>query len=112
MMRIKGIAVTLYNKEKVGTDELRRPIYEEKPEVVENVLVSPVTAEDVVNEFNLTGKHAVYELAIPKDDEHVWTDRKISFFGQDWRTFGPVTRGIEANIPGDWNAKVKVEKYE
>ena len=26
MMRIKGIAVTLYNKEKVGTDELRRPI--------------------------------------------------------------------------------------
>lgn len=111
-MKIKGITVTLWDKVKTGVDELRQPIYEEIAEEVENVLVAPVTDEEIVDTLNLTGKHAVYQLAIPKGDEHTWTNRRISFFGSDWKAIGAGSQGIEANIPGEWNMKMKVEKYD
>lgn len=111
-MEIKGITVTLWDKTKTGVDALNRPVYEETPIDVSDVLVAPVTAEEIVDELNLTGKHAVYQLAIPKGDTHTWTDRKISFFGQDWKAIGPETQGIEDNIPLRWNKKIKVESYE
>jgi hypothetical protein len=112
MGRIKGITVTLINKIETGKDPLGAPIYEDAEIEVDNVLVSPMSSEDVVNTLNLTGKKAVYTLAIPKGDENDWEDAEVIFFGERWRTFGFVTQGIEHLIPGDWNKKVMVERYE
>lgn len=109
---IRGIDITLYNKVKVGVDGFGKTIYEEQPETVGNVLVQPADSQEVVDTLNLTGKKAVYTLAIPKGDEHEWRDRKVSFFGQDFRTFGEPIQGIESMIPLEWNKKVKVEIYE
>lgn len=39
-------------------------------------------------EIQLYGKHAVYELCIPKGDSHDREDKTVEFFGQKWRTFG------------------------
>ena len=78
---------------------------------VENVLVSPVSAEDLVGETQLNGKRAVYELCIPKGDNHDWQDKRVEFFGQMWRTFGIPLQWIEKNVPLDWNIKIKVERY-
>jgi hypothetical protein len=112
MARIKGVTVTLINKVQIGTDPFDNPIYEDVEIEVDNVLVSPMSSEDVVNTLNLTGKKAVYTLAIPKGDENDWEDAEVIFFGERWRTFGFVTQGIEHLIPGDWNKKVMVERYE
>ena len=109
---IKGITVTLINKVKTGEDPFGQPIYDDIEIEVDNVLVSPVSTEDIVNINELTGKKAVYTLAIPKGDENDWEDAEVIFFGKRWRTFGMVTEGIEHLIPLDWNKKVMVERYE
>ena len=111
MALIKGITVTLYEKTLSGVDDFNAPVYTETPVQVENVLVTPVSAEDVINELQLYGKRAVYELSIPKGDTHEWEDRTVEFFGHKWRTFGFCREWIEENLPLSWNKKIKVERY-
>lgn len=108
---IKGITVTLITKKEVGRDPFNRPIYEDVEIEVDNVLVSPVSTDDIVHTLELTGKKAVYTLAIPKGDENDWEDAEVIFFGQRWRTIGFPTEGIDHLIPLDWNKKVMVERY-
>lgn len=109
---MRGITVVLYDKVQIGQDPFGEPIYEEVPEEVENVIVAPASASDITEQLQLYGKHAVYTLAIPKGDQHEWRDRKVCFFGQDFRSFGPPTEGIDSLIPLSWNKKVQVERYE
>lgn len=111
MAMIKGIPVTIKTKKQIGKDGFEKPIYEYKEEVVDNVLVAPTTSDDIVTTTDLTGKKAVYTLAIPKGDTHDWEDCIVCFFGQEWHTIGYPLEGIEANIPLDWNKKVMVERY-
>ena len=81
MEKIKGIAITLITKEETGRDGFDHPIYMEKKETVENVLVSPVTATEAVDAFDFAGKKAIYNIAIPKGDQHTWNDQIVVFFG-------------------------------
>ena len=108
---IKGITVTLYERSQTGTDAFNAPTYTETPVAVKNVLVSPVTNEDVIDALNLYGKHAIYELCLPKGDAHDWQDCRVDFFGKSFRTFGSCKEYIEANVPLCWNKKVLVEAY-
>ena len=112
MGRLRGISIILYTKNKVGEDEFGAPVYEELPEVVNDVLVGEPEGSDVTDTLNLTGKRLAYTLAIPKGDTHEWRDRKVEFFGRKFRTFGEPVEGIEWMIPLRWNKKVKVERYE
>lgn len=112
MGKIKGITIQLVNKVKTGVDPFGKPIYEDKSIDIDNVLISPTSSDDVVNQLNLTGKKAVYTLAIPKSDQNEWEDKEVLFFGKRWRTFGIPLEGIEELIPLDWNKKVMVERYE
>ena len=111
MARIKGITVTLINKAETGKDPFGKPIYGDVEVLVDNVLVSPTSSDDVVNQLNLTGKKAVYTLAIPKGDTHIWEDQEVRFFNDRWRVFGIPLQGIDHLIPLDWNKKVMVEQY-
>lgn len=106
-----GISIILYNKVQTGIDGFNRPIYTEVPETIENVLIGEPTTDQVIDEINLSGKRLAYTLAIPKGDSHEWTDRKVEFFGEVFRTFGKPTQGIDHLIPLNWNKKVKVERY-
>lgn len=109
---IKGITVELEVLTKVDTNPFGEASYNKSTTYVSNILVTPVTNEDIVNELTLSGKKIAYQLAIPKGDTHEWCDREVSFFGETFRTFGAVEQGIEANIPLAWNKKVKVERIE
>lgn len=109
---MRGITITLYDRTQTGVDSFNRPIYSETPVSVDNVLVTPSTDTEVVETLNLTGKRAIYTLAIPKGDTHVWEDRKVSFFGKDWRVINFAAGGIDHLIPLSWNAKVQVSRYE
>ena len=109
---MKGIPITLYSKKEIGRDEFNKPIYDEVPETVDNVLIEAINSTEVLEMLSLTGRKAVYRLGIPKGDTHDWNDKKVSFFGQDFRTMGIPVEGIEEMIPLEWNKKVTVERYE
>lgn len=109
---IKGIPVKLYERILSGTDEFDHPVYTETPVIVENVLVAPASTPEILDALNLTGKKAVYNIAIPKGDSHTWQDCRVDFFGQSWRVIGLPQQGIDENIPGAWNQKWMVERYE
>lgn len=109
--QIKGITVTLWDKVQTGIDPLNNPIYEEKPVEVHNVLVAPATAQEVLDANDLYSCKLEYTLGIPKDDTHDWRNKRISFFGQDFKSFGIPKMGIVENIPLDWNMKVQVMAY-
>ncbi len=108
---IKGISVILYEKVQVGEDAFSAPVYEERPVVIDNVLVSPAGTGDLVGEAQLHGKRVQYDLCIPKGDTHNWENARVEFFGHVWETVGFVQEWIEGNLPLDWNRKVKVERY-
>ena len=112
MARFKGITVTLINKVQTGTDPFDNPIYEDVEIAVDNVLVSPTSSDDIVNTMDLTGRKAVYTLAIPKGDTNDWENKEVRFFGERWRVIGMPLQGIDELIPLDWNKKVMVERYE
>jgi hypothetical protein len=112
MARLKGITVTLINKVQTGTDPFDNPIYEDVEIEVDNVLVSPTSTDDVVNTMDLTGRKAVYTLAIPKGDTNDWENKEVRFLGERWRVIGMPLQGIDELIPLDWNKKVMVEHYE
>ena len=112
MARIKGITVTLIDRKVTDTDPFGTPVYGDVEVTVDNVLVSPTSSDDIVNRLELTGKKAVYTLAIPKSDTNSWENKEVRFFGERWRVFGIPLQGIEELIPLDWNKKVTVERYE
>lgn len=107
-----GKTIILYDEIEKGKDEFGEPIVENTPIEVSNVLIAPTSTEDVTNTVNLTGRRAVYTLAIPKSDTHDWENKKVRFFGKDWRTIGIPQEGIQSLIPLCWNKKVMVERYE
>lgn len=111
MAMIKGITVTLYERKETGRDPFDRPIYDEVATEVDNVLVEPASTTEILDTLNLTGKKAVYNIAIPKGDAHEWSGNKVEFFGETWRVIALPQQGIPENIPLDWNAKWMVERY-
>lgn len=107
---IKGITVTLYERTQTGVDEFGVAEYSETPVEVDGVLVAPTADDAIVTDLQLYGKKSVYELHIPKGDTHDWTDARVSFFGETFRTFGTTVQWINGNVPLKWNTKVKVER--
>lgn len=108
---IKGIPVILYEKTVIGKDEFDRPLHQEIPVTIENVLVAPASTTEILNALNLTGKKAVYNIAIPKGDNHTWQDCRVDFFGMSWQVIGFPQQGIEENIPLELNQKWQVALY-
>ena len=109
---IRGITVTLLEETSNGLDPFGQPIKQQSAIEVDNVLVSPTEAKDVVEHAQLYGKKAVYTLGIPKGDINHWEDREVMIFDKKYRTFGPVVEGIESLVPTQWHKKVMVERYE
>lgn len=107
-----GITVTLYEKTETSKDAFNHTIYKETPVEVENVLVAPASATEIIDALNLTGKKLVYNLAIPKGDTHDWTDCRVDFFGKSWKVIGLPQEGIEDLVPTRWHKKLMVERYE
>ena len=109
---IKGKTITLYELVETGLDDFNRPIYEEVPTTVENVLIQPATSDDIVSESEVNGKYIAYILHIPKGDTHNWDDATVEFYGSKWKTYGNAIIYDEDLTPLDWNKQVKVERYE
>lgn len=81
---IRGITVILYGETQTGTDIFNRPVFEQTEIPVANVLVTPASAEAIINELSISGKHLVYELCIPKGDANDWEDKEGRFLWPDF----------------------------
>lgn len=110
--RIKGETVILHCKVQTDTDPFGRPIYTETSEDVPNVIIAPMSSNEQIAAYDLTGKKVVYQLGIPKGDTHDWQDNDVEFFGQRWHCLNVPVIGIEANVPLDWHKTIMVERYE
>lgn len=108
---IAGIPVTLYERTAGEPDAFNAPTWTETAVTVSNVLVAPAAAEAVAQDLALYGTRLAYVLHIPKGDSHDWEGCRVSFYGQDFRVYAPADEYIEANVPGQWNRRVKVERY-
>ena len=109
---IRGIDVILYERQKTGVDGFGRPTYKENPVTVRNVLVTPASPQEIIDELNLSGKRLEYTLSIPKGDAHTWNGATVEFFGRRWRVIGLPQEWIEDMVPLAWNKKIKVERIE
>lgn len=112
MEMIKGQTIVLHEKTQVGVDDFNAPIWEENAVEVDNVIIEPASNDAIVSEIQTTGKHVVYILHIPKNDSHNWTDARVDFYGQSWKSFGDCMVYDAMLTPLSWNKKVKVERYE
>lgn len=109
---IKGETVYLIETNQTDVDPFGCPVVSESEVQVDDVLIGNPSTEAVINELNLSGKHMVFVLGIPKGDTHNWKDKKVKIRGEIYKSFGfPLTQTAE-NVPGKWNTQVKVEKYE
>lgn len=109
---IHGSAVILWIREQVGTNPFGEPIYDHVAKVVDDVLIGLPSAQERIDELNLSGRMIEYTLGIPKGNTDVWEDQIVEFFGHKFKTFGIPEVGIEENIPLRWHKKVKCERYE
>ena len=112
MQLLHGMAVQLGVKTKTGEDTFGAPIYNTEYVTVENVLVGEPTSDEITSELALSGKRLQYVLGIPKGNTHEWEDTTVIIWGKTFRTVGGVIRGITENIPGSWDKKVRVVRYE
>lgn len=108
---LHGITIQLEQRTEVGQDDFNRPTYTTTYVDVENVLVGRPDAQEITDTLNLTGKRIEYILGIPKGDTHEWLDKKIRFFGQEFKAIGYPETGIQDLIPMDWGSNLKVERY-
>lgn len=110
---MRGITVTIHPKVDGQLNSIGEATYSYGTDIqVENVLVAPASADEVLEADNLYGKKAVYTLGIPKGDTNDWQDQWVSFFGLDWQTFGIPLEGIDSLVPTAWNKKVTVMRRE
>ncbi len=66
-MGLRGITVKLIQREEAGRDEFNAPIYRElDPVFVDNVLIAPLSSQELLETVNLYGKKAVYQ----RSEEH------------------------------------------
>lgn len=106
---IHGITVKLEvttetGKNAVGETEVTSEFVD-----VPDVLVGQPTEREILDGTNLEGRKATYILGIPKGDAHEWTNKRVRFFGAEFRAIGAPVEGIDDLMPLRWNKKVRVE---
>lgn len=107
---MEGVTIKLIEFEDTGRrDAFHRAIMEERVSEVENVLYAPSQALGIPAEQDINGRKLVYQLGIPKGDNHKWSDCEVEFLGRRWKVIGDPKEGIENLIPLNWNKIVTVE---
>lgn len=111
---IHGITVLLGIKTQTGTDPFGKEQFTENFIPVKNVLVAPQATNEQVgtDPAELTGRRAVYQIAIPKGDTHSWYGSHVQIWGKTWTVTGEVRRGIDDMLPLAWNDIYQVEAID
>lgn len=113
VFRIKGEAVVLVSRERVGTRPGGSPEYADVETSVENVLVAPGPLADVADASRPEGTKVVFNLHFPKTFAGSLRGASIKVRGGDpLGVIGDPQPYTSENTPGDWNMPVEVAKVE
>ena len=88
-MQIKGITVTLYEKTQTGSDAFGVPIYTEIPAKIDNVLVAPVSGDEIVNDLDLYGKRPCINWASRNVMRTIGRIASLNFSGNRLKRMAP-----------------------
>lgn len=95
----------------IGVDGFNAPIYATQELQIDNVLICPVSRDDIVSTLDLYGKKAVYKICIPKGDTNIWKNQKVAFLVHKWDVFTFPLNGFDEYMLLDWNKQYFVERY-
>lgn len=113
---MNGKTVYLFDKIKTGEDPFGAPIYKEKREKIENVLIGQPQTTPITDSQNIQGKRGRFLLGIPKKDTHVWENKDVEFelCGRVYKckTVAFAYVGQSELIPGPWKGYIEAEYYD
>lgn len=111
---IKGTKITVYRKTQTNVDAFNTPIYEEYPETIANVLISPAGTNETGGKTDMESGYEEYKMALPKGTDIAGLHNcRVDFFHMTGKVYGrPVLSGPDESIPGSWNAIMRVRVYE
>ena len=112
MALIQGINVILHEKHADGIDPFGNPTFYYNDITVDNVLVEPITQQEMLASTELSGTKTAYRLCIPKGDTHKWENNDVTFWDTRFHVYTNTIEYIDANVPLEWNKKVLVEAYD
>ena len=112
---VKGLTVTLYEKNELSVDDFGHKTYTENPVDVSNVFIQPTSDDAITSNIEIAGSHNSYVLHIPKGDTHRWEDSIVYLpapYNIKVKTYasGMIYRNDLA--PLDWNKQIEAEIYE
>jgi hypothetical protein len=110
---VEGEAVVVHRRTQSGTNSHNQPIYTTETEIVENVLVAPGAAADVVENARPDGTTIAWTLYFPKAFAGSLRGARISVRGE---TPAPVIGDPkpypDEATPTDWNMPVTLERTD
>lgn len=107
-----GESIILKKVTSSSENEFGEPIETVADIPIPNVIICPLSEQEITDAWNMYGRKAVYSLAIPSDDTNEWENAVVEFFGKKWRVVGMPLETMRDYTPLEWNKKVKVELYE
>lgn len=105
---MKGEKVTIITKQAVSKDILGNVVFAETEEQVDNVLVAPGEAADVIDDMRPDGTEVHYTLYFPKTFKGHLETGEIIVRGERLQVVGHPDRFDVGNCPTEWNMVVKV----
>ena len=108
MSLIKGAEATVLRPVEGAVDSMGEPTVSWEDERVENVLMSPSSADDMGAD-RPNGVTADVTLHFPKGYGKTLRGCKVRFRGVTYRVVGNPQPYMEENTPGDWNLPVECE---
>ena len=110
---IQGETVTVITPTQTGTRPGNIPIYEDREEDVDNVLVAPGTLADVNGSIRPEGTKIAWQLHFPKTFTASLRGASVKVRGMKAApVIGDPQPYTNANTPGDWNRPVLLELVE
>lgn len=111
-----GEVVILKYRDETKSDPFGQPEYREYEDVINNVLVSPATEDDIESN-RPEGIEVIYTLSIPKvyayeNDIEKFRKAKIEVRGRDYVVVGQPSYFDEVNCPTEWCMSVKVARVD
>ena len=109
---LRGETVVVSYREQTGVDAFHSPVYKDVEMDVDNVLVEPGEAADVIESVRPDGTEVNYTLRFPKTFKEAskLENGKVKVRGQVIKIIGHPDYLDPEMCPTDWNMTVKVGK--
>lgn len=105
---MNGETIVISKRTETGRDAFNNPVFTEEETPVDNVLVAPGAAADVIDAVRLEGVEVNYTLYFPKTFTGDLECEKVKVRGEWLDVIGHPDRYADEVCPTEWNMVVMV----